>query len=846
MARLLERLLRPAGQPAIHIQPSTNVAEMRSALAANPQIDLAVIDAAVLGRNDGAALGDLLDSSDIALVLCGAPEVIRACGPVKAQRTEALLRLPLPAGRAELRQIGAVLAARWRLRLETAALDQALAESHEACKALETELRFHANALRQCEGDLEIQRRRFDTALDSMPHGMCMWDSDLTLIACNQRYREMFDLPGSTTRPGAHLLEMMRNNVPVEKFPEETPEETYEAFVKLIAECPSSKVFRKFKGGRVVAIATNQIAGGGYVTIYADATETNRQFKQLRQREEDLRIQNLRFDVALNTMTHGLSMYDADGRLIVCNRRYAELYRLPPELCESGTPLRTIVEYCYRTGVYGPAQENSDLEDRIARIVDGQPFSEIREMLDGTILAIEHCPMEDGGWVATHQDITEQKRNEARIRHMARHDDLTGLPNRVLLHERMQDALARVRRGDVLAVLCLDLDNFKNVNDTLGHPIGDALLRVVGERLIATVRETDTVARLGGDEFAIVQAAVARPEDAEILARRLVEAISEPYDLDGHQVMVGVSIGIALAPADGTDVDDLMKNADMALYRAKTEGRGIYRVFEPEMDAQLQTRRVMELDLRRALLNQEFTLHYQPLVNLETQRITGFEALLRWQHPEHGLVPPLDFIPLAEEIGIIIPLGEWVLREACREATTWPKDVIVAVNLSPMQFRSRNLTHDVIGALASSGLEPNRLELEITESVLLIESEATLDTLHQLRSLGVRIAMDDFGTGYSSLSYLRSFPFDKIKIDGSFVRDSSTRADCAAIVRAVAGLGMSLGIPTTAEGVETEEQLRHVFDEGCTEMQGYLFSRPLPARELHVLLQRLESAEDAA
>jgi diguanylate cyclase (GGDEF)-like protein len=826
--------------------PCDGLDALRRALAESPDTDLAVVDAAALRRGDGTVLSGLFANSGATLVLCGEAEALRACGPVKAAKPETLLRVHLPAPRTELRRVGAILAARWQLQADKAARDRALAESREACKALEAELRFHENALKQCESDLEIQRRRFETALDSMPHGLCMWDSDLKLIACNRRYREMFDLPGYPTRPGAHLLDVMRNNVPLEKFPQEAPEATYEAFVKLIADSPSSKVFRKFKGGRTVAIATSQIAGGGYVTIYADATETNRQLKQLRQREEDLRIQNLRFDVALNTMTHGLSMYDAEGRMIVCNRRYAELYRLPPELCESGTPLRNIVEYCFQSGVYAASEQNMSPEERVAQIVDGRPFSEIRQMLDGTILAVEHCPMEDGGWVATHQDITEQKQNEARIRHMARHDDLTGLPNRVLLHERMQDALARVRRGDVLAVLCLDLDNFKNVNDTLGHPIGDALLRVVGERLLETVRETDTVARLGGDEFAIIQASVARPEDAEILARRLVEAISEPYDLDGHQVMVGVSIGIALAPADGNDVDDLMKNADMALYRAKTEGRGIYRFFEPEMDSQLQNRRVMELDLRRALLNQEFTLFYQPLVNLETQRITGFEALLRWRHPERGLVPPLDFIPLAEEIGLIIPIGEWVLREACREATTWPKDVIVAVNLSPTQFRSRNLTHDVIAALAASGLEPHRLELEITESVLLVESDATLDTLHHLRSLGVRIAMDDFGTGYSSLSYLRSFPFDKIKIDGSFVRDSSTRADCAAIVRAVAGLGMSLGIPTTAEGVETEEQLRHVFDEGCTEMQGYLFSRPLPAGELHSLLRGLEAAENAA
>ena len=434
-------------------------------------------------------------------------------------------------------------------------------------------------------------------------------------------------------------------------------------------------------------------------------------------------------------------------------------------------------------------------------------------------------------------DVTERRRAEARISHMAHHDALTDLPNRLLFRERLDEALVRMRRHDEgLAILCLDLDHFKDVNDTLGHPVGDKLLRAVARRLSGALRESDVVARLGGDEFAIIQTSIATPEDASHFAIRLVELIGEPYDIDGHHVIVGASVGIALAPGDGDNPDRLLKNADMALYRAKGDGRGTFRFFEPEMDARVQARRALELDLRKALVAGEFEMFYQPLVNLSDNAVTGFEALLRWRHPVRGMVSPADFIPLAEEIGLIVPLGEWVLRQACAEAATWPDHVKVAVNLSPVQFKSRNLLPAVMMALASSGLPATRLELEITESVLLSESEANLATLHQLRALGVRISMDDFGTGYSSLSYLRTFPFDKIKIDQSFVRELSASGDCMAIVRAVAGLGSSLGIPTTAEGVETDEQLEWLRGEGCTEVQGYLFSPPRPAHEIARLL----------
>ncbi len=433
-------------------------------------------------------------------------------------------------------------------------------------------------------------------------------------------------------------------------------------------------------------------------------------------------------------------------------------------------------------------------------------------------------------------DVTERKQAEARIAYMAQHDALTGLPNRVLFRERLDAALAQLgRRGGLLAVHCLDLDHFKSVNDTLGHPIGDDLLRVVAERLKDNLRDCDLVARLGGDEFAVIQMNIERPSEASDLAARLIAALSANYDIQRHEVVIGASIGIALAPNDGDAADILLRNADMALYRAKTE-RGSAHFFEAEMDRRIQARRILELDLRKAFVNGEFDLYYQPLINLDGDRISGFEALLRWHHPERGMVLPGEFIALAEEIGLIGPLGEWVLRRACTEAAGWPGDLKIAVNLSPAQFRTRSVVQAVMSALAYSGLPPHRLELEITESVLLGETEANLAILHQLREIGARISMDDFGTGYSSLSYLRSFPFDKIKIDRSFVRDLAERPDCMAIIRAVTGLGASLGISTTAEGVETREQLERLRAEGCTEAQGFLFSPPRPAAELGALL----------
>lgn len=442
------------------------------------------------------------------------------------------------------------------------------------------------------------------------------------------------------------------------------------------------------------------------------------------------------------------------------------------------------------------------------------------------------------------EDITEQKLAAEQIAHMAHHDALTNLANRVLFRQRLDEAFARLQEdGNRVALFCIDVDRFKNINDTLGHPTGDALLRLIADRLRGCVGDKATVARLGGDEFAILLSAVQDLEEVKSIAARMVEMLGQPYIVEGIQLAASASVGISVAPDDAQAPNRLLKNADTALYHAKTEGRNQFCLYEPSMGEDLQAKHALELGMRNAFIRGEFRLHYQPFVDLESNKVRGFEALLRWHHPQRGVISPADFISLAEESGLIIPLGEWVLRQACNDAANWPSDVKLAVNLSPVQFRKGGLVSSVVSALAASGLAPDRLELEITESALLQESSSNLTVLHQLRALGVRISMDDFGTGYSSLSHLRSFPFDRIKIDHSFVRDLVESRDCMAIVSAVIGLGASFNVPTTAEGVETEEQLKRLRDAGCTEIQGYYCAQPMPINEVENFLVQRGQAE---
>ncbi|SED62046.1 bifunctional diguanylate cyclase/phosphodiesterase [Bradyrhizobium erythrophlei] len=551
--------------------------------------------------------------------------------------------------------------------------------------------------------------------------------------------------------------------------------------------------------------------------------------QQVEASQKELEEQRLRLDTAINHMGEGLCMFDAEKRLVVCNERYAKMYRLPPELLRPGTAHREIITHRIANGILKGETSDSAATQVLATLnalPPGEISSRVDELADGRLICVTRQPMPGGGWVATHRDVTEQRRSEAKITHMAQHDALTDLPNRVLLKEWMEQALAGARcGGPSLAVLMLDLDRFKDVNDTLGHPAGDALLKSVASRLRRCVSDTTLVARLGGDEFAVIDYVTDPVAEAGVLAERIRKALSEPIDLGDHRVTTTTSIGIAIAPRDGTDSDEVLRSADLALYSAKSGGRGSFRFFEPELDRLLQTRRSLERDMRGALAKGEFELHYQPFINVASGETSGFEALLRWHHPQRGTVSPAQFIPLAEETGLIVPLGEWVLRTACAEAAKWPDDLKIAINLSPVQFRSPELVPVIVHALASSGVSPDRLELEVTETAIIQDSEAVFAALSQLHDLGVRIALDDFGTGYSSLSFLQKFPFDKVKIDRSFVSELAGATDeSRRIARAVVRFAVSLGKTTTAEGVETREQLDILRADACVEVQGFHFS----------------------
>ncbi len=677
-----------------------------------------------------------------------------------------------------------------------------------------------------------------DAALQSVPYGFCVWSPDFRLVMFNQRYLDIYGFPVRRVRKGMTLAAIVKLSSEMGNHPGQEPEEFLESYKAELLNNRGgarAKVRERVSGDRWLETAHVYSAGLGWVVTHEDVTDEIASSEIIQRRKRELERQNIRLDAAVNNISQGLCMYDAKGRLVICNQPYQRIYNLPENLLKPGTQLDDILGHLFDEGMKAGANREDYIRWRRETIARGEYGKNIHE-LNGRTIMMQHHPMQDGGWVTTHEDITEQRQHEERIRHLARHDALTQLPNRVQFLEEMAEAEPGIERGDRLAVLCIDLDHFKSVNDTLGHSLGDKLLQQVSARLWGATREDDMLARLGGDEFALLLRDVDKPAEAAAIAERIVSAISSPFTIDGHQLVIGASVGIAMAPQDGDTAEILMKNADLALYKAKNEGRSTYHFFESGMDAAIQKRRTIEAGLRLALARGELRLVYQPLVGLKENRITCLEALLRWDSSDRGVISPTEFIPVAEETGLIVPIGEWVLREACRTAAAWPSHVRVAVNLSPVQFKNKRLYETVEAALRDTGLAPTRLELEITESLLLNDNEPTLKTLHRMRALGVRISMDDFGTGYSSLSYLRSFPFDKIKIDRSFMRDLKSKGDSIAIIKAVISLGQSLGMSTTAEGIETEEQLAAVRDQGCNEVQGFLFSPPISAQAVTQML----------
>ena len=667
--------------------------------------------------------------------------------------------------------------------------------------------------------DARKSHERLREAIDILPQGIVFLDAEGRYILWNKKYAEIYSRSSDLFVPGARLQDTIRIGVERGDYPEAIgrEEEWIAERLKKLYQ-PGERHEQRLADGRCILIEERLTGDGGIIGLRVDITE-------LKQREASFRL-----------------LFDSNPvPMIVCALDGESILGVNDAAVEHYGYSRAEFEKLTIRKLQAFQSEPPWSGDRSQDELTARTWKHVRadgSLIDLAIYSRQLVYGERPAILLSLMDITERKRAEARLAFMAQHDGLTGLPNRNLLRQQMEEMLPQTRRStEKVAVLVLGLDNFKAVNDTLGHGVGDKLLRGVAKRLRSALREEDILARLNSDEFAIVQSGLARPEDAVLLARRLQEAVGDPFVLEGQSVAISASIGISMAPGDGEEAEKLLKSAALALSRAKKDSRGTFSFFEAGMDARAQSRRKIEMDLRDAIQNDVLRPYYQPLIDISSGRITGFEALVRWPHPERGMISPGDFIPVAEETGLINALGGMMLRRACKDAARWPADVRVAVNLSPLQFRGGSLLAVVMDALKQSGLPAKRLELEITETLLLEKSSQVLATLHALRALGVRISMDDFGTGYSSLSYLRSFPFDKIKIDQSFVRDLGANREGQAIVRSIISLGVGLGVTITAEGVETEAELSCLRSEGCHEGQGFLFSRARPNAEVVGLLQ---------
>ena len=682
--------------------------------------------------------------------------------------------------------------------------------------------------------ELSETNARFDAAIANMPTGLSMFDADGRLLFWNDRYLELHEMSPDVVARGIHIHDIVAHRKAIGDLDIDVDAYIGEFRQELVDTGKNTNTTRRHNG-RIISISNTTTAGGGWVGIHEDITERVGDEQALFNQAAELARINLRFDTALSHMTQGLSMFDENRRLVVWNKRFAELYDVPEKFLKVGTLYEDIIADRFARGVLKADTSAATVKAKVAELSALATNSQrVDELADGRFLLLSRQPMEGGGWLAIMEDITERKRAEAEIVHLARHDVLTGLANRAQFNEKLEEAGKRLKRGGAaITVMMLDLDRFKAVNDMYGHPAGDQLLVEVARRLKSTLRETDLLARLGGDEFAIIQeGGPSQHEGAIALALRIVNTISEPFDLNGFEASVGTSIGIAMAPEHGTEPEELLKRADLALYDAKANGRNDYRIFDPGMIETATSQQSAESELRDAIANGQFELHYQPVVDIATRQISGVEALVRWRHPVKGLIAPDQFIPLAESTGLIVPIGEWIMLRACNDAAAWPAHIKLAINISAVQFKKGNLFDLILCALVESGLAPDRLELEITETSLLENQEAHLVTMRQLKNLGISMALDDFGTGYSSVTYLTNFPFDKIKIDRAFTRGVLDRRDCAAVVSSVLALAQGLGTITTAEGIETEAQFEFMRQAGVDLAQGFLFSRPVLASQL--------------
>jgi diguanylate cyclase (GGDEF)-like protein/PAS domain S-box-containing protein len=689
---------------------------------------------------------------------------------------------------------------------------------------------------------LRATNDRFDAALANMPTGLSMFDADGKLLVWNGRFLDLYGMSPDVVHGGADIHDIVahRNQITGGL---ETDVKTYVTeFRKNLLKDGKSIVTQRLQNGRTISITNTAIAGGGWIAIHDDVTERVHDEEALFQQSSELARINLRFDTALSHMTQGLCMFDENKRLVVWNRRYAELYNVPAELLKVGTPYEVIATDRVSRGWLKGDTSSEAVKAKIAELSNlPRDSRRIDELADGRFVQLSRQPMPGGGWLSMIEDITERRRAEAEIVHLARHDVLTGLANRAEFNERLDEVTRRSKQcGAPITIMMLDLDKFKAVNDTLGHPVGDLLLAEVGRRLKSTIRETDLLARLGGDEFAIIQQGTSNQHESAIaLALRIINAIAKPFDLNGHEASIGVSIGITMAPEHGSEPGELLKHADLALYEAKASGRNDFRIFNASMLEVVHTQQSAEDELGQAIANGEFEMHYQPVVEMKTGQVCGVEALVRWRHPTKGLIEPDHFIPLAESSGLINPLGEWILQQACKDAISWPEHIKLAINISVVQLNKGNLFEVILCALVESGLAPERLEFEITETSLLDNRETHLATIRQLKNLGISIALDHFGTGYASVTCLTNFPFDKIKVDRIFTKDVLNRRDYAAVVFSALALAHGLGVIATVEGVETEQQFEYMRQAGADLAQGYLFGRPVPISQLNFNAQPL-------